>query len=138
ELANVLGHVEWGLSRDDGDGMATVLAASDGAPTPVGTRVPIDASTAYGRAIMEGRAARIDDYFAEAGEMARFAREHGVHAAVSCPIVVRGRTWGAVSVGWRDPEGLPSETEGVVTRFSDLIATAIANAEARAQVERLA
>jgi GAF domain-containing protein len=138
ELANVLGDVEWALARDDGDGMATALAVSDHNPTPAGTRVPIDAGTAFGRAIKEGRPARIDDYFATAGEVARIAREHGVRAAVSCPIVVRGRTWGAMSVGWRKPDPFPRETETVVARFSDLVATAIANAEARAQVERLA
>jgi GAF domain-containing protein len=138
ELANVLGDVEWALARDDGDGMATALAVSDHNPTPAGTRVPIDASTAFGRAIKEGRPARIDDYFAAAGDFARIAREHGVRAAVSYPIVVRGRTWGAMSVGRRNPDPFPPETETVVARFSDLVATAIANAEARAQVERLA
>ncbi len=138
ELANVLGEVEWALARDDGDGMATALAVSSRNPTPAGTRVPIDAGTAFGRAIKEGRPARIDDYFVTAGDVARIAREHGVRAAVSCPIVVRGRTWGAMSVGWRNPDPFPPETEAVVARFTDLVATAIANAEARAQVERLA
>jgi GAF domain-containing protein len=138
ELANVLGDVEWALARDDGDGMATALAVSDHNPTPAGTRVPVDADTAFGRAIREGRPARIDDYFAAEGEIARIARDHGVRAAVSCPIVVRGRTWGAMSVGWRNHDPLPPQTETVVARFTELVATAIANAEARAQVERLA
>jgi GAF domain-containing protein len=138
EVAKVLGDVEWALARDDGDGMATVLAVSDHNPTPVDARVPIDARTAFGRAIKEGRPARVDDYFATAGDFGRIARKHGVRAAVSCPILVRGRTWGAMSVGWRNPDPFPPETESVVARFSDLVATAVANAEARAQVERLA
>ena len=70
--------------------------------------------------------------------MSRLAREHGIHAAVSGPIVVRGRTWGAMSVGWRKPEPFPPETEALLGRFGDLVATAIANSEARAEVERLA
>jgi signal transduction histidine kinase len=138
ELANVLGEVEWALVRDDGDKMASVLAVSDGNPTLVNSRVLIDAGSAFGRAIVEGRSARVDDYFAGPGDFARIAREQGIRAAVSCPIVVRGRTWGAMSVGWRDPEPLPPETETVVERFTDLVATAIANSEARAEVERLA
>jgi signal transduction histidine kinase len=138
ELADVLGDVEWALARDDGDGMATALVVSDHNNTPAGTRVPITAGSAYGRAITEGRPARIDDYFAETGDLARIARRDGVHAAVSCPILVGGRTWGAMSVGWYNPDPLPPETETVVARFSDLVATAIANAEARAQAERLA
>jgi signal transduction histidine kinase len=138
ELANVLGEVEWALVRDDGDKMASVLAVSDGNPTPVNSRVPIDAGSAFGRAIIEGRPARVDNYFAGDDDFARIARQQGIQAAVSCPIVVRGRTWGAMSVGWRDPVPLPPETETVVERFSDLVATAIANSEARAEVERLA
>jgi signal transduction histidine kinase len=138
EVANVLGEVEWALVRDDGDEMGSVLAVSDGNPTLVNSRVPIDTGSAFGRAIVEGRSARVDDYFAAAGDFARIAREQGIQAAVSCPIVVRGRTWGAMSVGWRDPEPLPPETETVVERFSDLVATAIANSEARDEVERLA
>src|SRR5262249_25859769 len=138
EVAKVLGDVEWALARDDGDGMATVLAVSDHNPTPAGTRVPIDSRTAFGRAIEEGQPARIDDYFATAGAFGQIGREHGIHGAVSCPIVVRGRTWGAMSVGRRSSDPFPPETETVVARFSDLVATAIANAEAREQVERLA
>lgn len=138
EVGNVLGEVEWALARDDGDGQASVLAVSDGNPTRAGARVRIDMSTAFGRAIVEGRPARIDDYFAGTGDFARIAKEHGIRAAVSCPIVVRGRTWGAMSVGWRNPDALPPETEAVVERFSYLVATAIANAEARGEVERLA
>jgi signal transduction histidine kinase len=137
-VGNVLGEVEWALARADGDGKASVLAVSDENPTRAGARVRIDTTTAFGRAIVEGRPARIDDYFAGTGDFARIAREHGVRAAVSCPIVVRGRTWGAMSVGWRRPEPLPPETEAIVERFSDLVATAIANAEARDEVERLA
>ena len=101
EVGNVLGEVEWGLARDDGDGMATALTPSRGAAVPSGIRIPIGADTAFGRAIIEGRTARIDDYFGGTGKMARIAQEQGIHAAVSCPIVVHGRTWGAMSVGWR-------------------------------------
>jgi signal transduction histidine kinase len=137
ELATVVGEVEWALARDDGDGMATALAVSDHNPTPAGSRIPIDARSGFGRAITEGRTARID-YFGLAGDFARIAQKRGIRAVVSYPIFVRGRTWGAMSVGRRNPDPLPKETETVLGRFSDLVATAIANAEARAQVERLA
>jgi GAF domain-containing protein len=138
EAANVLGEVEWALARDDGDGVASVLAVSPGNPTPAGARVPIDSTSAFGQAIIEGQPARIDDYFAGVGPIAQTAREHGIRAVVSCPVVVRGRTWGAMSVGWRTAAPLPAETEAVLDKFSDLIASAIANAEARDEVERLA
>jgi GAF domain-containing protein len=138
EVGNVLGEVEWALARNDGDEMASVLASSGGNPSPAGTRVPIEVRAPFGRAMTEGRPARIDNYFAGAGPMSRLAREHGIRAAVSCPIVVRGHTWGSMSVGWRKPEPFPLETEALLGRFGDLVATAIANSEARAEVERLA
>ena len=138
EVAHVLGDVEWALTRDEGDGIAIVLAVSAGNPASGGDRVPIDTSTSFGRAIIEGRPARIDYTIAEETEVTRIARAHGIRAAVSWPIVVRGRTWGAMSVGWRHREANPAETETVLGRFSELIATAIANAEAREEVERLA
>jgi signal transduction histidine kinase len=137
ELALVVGDVEWALARDDGDGMATPVAVSDNCPTPAGTRVPIDAGSAFGQAITEGRTARID-YFGLTGDFPRIAQTRGIRAVVSYPIFVRGRTWGALSVGRRNADPLPPATEALLERFSDLVATAIANAEARAQVERLA
>ena len=36
------------------------------------------------------------------------------------------------------PEAFPADTEAALTRFADLAATAVANAEARAEIERLA
>jgi len=137
EVAHVLGDVEWALTKKDDDGMVSVLAVSAGNPATEGDRVPIDTTTSLGRAIIEGRPARIDYALAEDGETTRTARAHGIQAAVSCPIVVRGRTWGAMSVGWRHRESHP-ETETVLARFGELVATAIANAEARTEVERLA
>jgi signal transduction histidine kinase len=57
-----------------------------------------------------------------------------MRSAVGCPIVVRSRTWGAMTVATYGAEPFAPETETRVARFSDLVATAIANAEA----ERLA
>jgi signal transduction histidine kinase len=138
EVANALGEVDWALVRDDGDGTASVLAASDTNPASPGDRVPIDTGSAYGRAIIEQRPDRIDYSRSGREDFARVAREHGIHEAVSCPIVVRGRAWGAMSVGWRQQRPFPQETESVIAQFGDLVATAVANAEARAHVERLA
>src|SRR5262245_23201738 len=78
ELVNALGEIEWSLARDDGDGMATLLAASEHSPTPPGTRVPLLAAGALGRAIAEGRPTRIDDLFARSNDVAQLARKYGI------------------------------------------------------------
>jgi GAF domain-containing protein len=87
--------------------------------------------------LREGRPCRIDDYSADGGAVAEGAREHAIRSAVGCPVVVRGNTWGALVVARFDAELCPPETETRLAQFADLIATAIANADARAEVERL-
>jgi signal transduction histidine kinase len=61
------------------------------------------------------------------------SRELGVVSSVATPIVVDGRLWGAVSLGSTDGL-LPLDAEGRLTKFTDLVATAIANADGRSQL----
>ena len=64
--------------------------------------------------------------------------ELGIRSAIGCPIVVGGRMWGAMGAAKYEAEGFPPGTETRIAQFADLVATAIANADARAEVERLA
>ena len=61
-----------------------------------------------------------------------------VTSSVGCPIVVEGRLWGALAVHSKQEQPLPPDTESRITQFTSLVGTAIANAEASAEVERLA
>jgi signal transduction histidine kinase len=47
---------------------------------------------------------------------------------------VGGRLWGAAVVGSSRPDPLPADTEARVGDFADLVATAVANADARAEL----
>jgi signal transduction histidine kinase/CHASE3 domain sensor protein len=141
EVASVLGDVDCALVRDEGDGTGSAVGVWGGhaaAVLPAGARLPVNGDSVLASVLRQGRPSRIDDYSAATGTLTEWAREIGVRSAVGCPIVVRGRTWGVVAVANYDANPLPSETEARVTRFTDLVATAIANAEARAEVERLA
>ena len=62
----------------------------------------------------------------------------GVRAAVGSPIVVAGRIWGVMVAAAQQPEPLPAAAESRIEEFSELVAMAIANAEARTEMERLA
>src|SRR5437763_16130009 len=62
----------------------------------------------------------------------------GVRSAVGGPIVVDGGLWGVMVAKTEDPEPLPADTESRITAFTELVATAISNAEARGEVARLA
>ncbi len=140
ETANVLGIGDCTLLRDEGDGTATVVGASAGAisgPFPLGARVPVEGDGVVASVLRQGRPYRIDHYCAAGGILADGARKRGIDAAVGCPILVRSGIWGALVVATpRDP--WPPDTERRLAQLADLVATAVGNAEARAEIERLA
>ena len=105
---------------------------------PTGTRIPLAGDSVTGVVVREGRPHRIDDYTTASGEIADGAQHYGVHSAVGCPVVVGDQIWGAIVVATSGDEPCPPDTEQRLAQFADLAATAIANAQARAEVERLA
>src|SRR5262249_51372701 len=70
------------------------------------------------------------------GPIAGYLPEGRPIATVAAPIMVEGRVWGVMII-WAAEE-LPPDTEQRLEGFSELVATAIANADARAEVQRLA
>jgi GAF domain-containing protein len=55
-------------------------------------------------------------------------------ARVSAPIVVQGRPWGVMIASSRSPEPLPPDTEARIGEFTELVATAISNVQARSDL----
>jgi signal transduction histidine kinase len=102
-------------------------------PFPVGTRVELGGRNVVSLVIRTGRTARIDDYADASGAFADVARDWAYRASVGVPIDVEGRLWGVMIAGSR-VEPLPRGTEERLSAFTQLLATAIANAEARAAV----
>jgi GAF domain-containing protein len=132
EVADAVGDVDCALCRLEADGTITNVAAwgvGTLAAIRAGERLPAGCDGVLGRLVRAARPSRIDDDSTAAG---------GIRSAAASPIVVGERLWGVVAVARYDSAPLPSETEARVTRFTELVATAIANAEARAEVERLA
>ena len=70
--------------------------------------------------------------------MAEKVRSIGVRAAVGVPVLVGGRLWGVMAVGSSRPEPLSADTEMRIGAFTELVATAIANTAARAELEQVA
>ena len=52
-------------------------------------------------------------------------RAVGVSAAVGVPIIVDGRVWGLAAVGSLQHGPMPADTEVHISRFAELIATAL-------------
>jgi PAS domain S-box-containing protein len=106
--------------------------------TPVGSRVSIKGESVTAAVRRTGRPARMEDYGRAPGPLAQLARATGLRSSVSAPIVVEGRPWGLITASWKRTQSPPADTEERMTKFTDLVGTAIANSEARSEVERLA
>jgi signal transduction histidine kinase len=111
----------------------TVMAGSPGGPYEVGERVEIDPGFVVDAVRETGRPARFetDDPTAEA--LPNLVRRTGLRSAVASPIVVEGAIWGAVVLG-SFGASFPRETEQRLDEFTELVATAISNATARAEL----
>jgi GAF domain-containing protein len=127
------------LIRFDPDGSATLLAQSE-TPwswSPVGTRVALDGENVIVAVHRTGRAARVDDWEGATGSLAAMANRVGIRSVVASPIVVEGRTWGAIVAATTRSEPLAGGAEKRIEQFTDLVATAISNAAARAELLQL-
>jgi signal transduction histidine kinase len=74
---------------------------------------------------------RIDSFEGAGGAIAEEARALGIRSSVGCPVVVEGRLWGVIAASSRREGAFPAETESQIGEFTELVATAIANADSR-------
>src|SRR4051794_35448358 len=126
-------HHAW-MTRYEPDGAAKLVATwgDTGAAVPAGTRLSPGGRNVYTLVFQTGRPARIDGSTDILGPDCEVASELGVRAAVGVPVSAGGRLWGAMVVSSMQEEPLPAGTEERLIGFTELAATAIANAEARA------
>jgi len=136
EVRHILGADAGSIVRLDRDGAMTVLAVV-GEPSDefqVGSRWRPEPPLALAVALRTGRPARCDDYSQASGAFVdATVRRLGIQSSVATPIVVEGRLWGGIAVGTQRAH-LPADTEQRIAAFTELVATAIANAEGRAQL----
>jgi signal transduction histidine kinase len=139
EICRLLGTNATALARYEPDGTVTVLAleADVDLPVSVGDHVTLEGESAMGAVFHTGRAARQDSFEEATGTVADIARHGHMGTSVGAPIVVEGKLWGVVVVTTRD-RTLAADTEKRLGDFTALVATAIANAESRVEVTRLA
>ncbi|WVK78812.1 histidine kinase [Dactylosporangium sp. AC04546] len=79
-------------------------------------------------------AARLPSYEHAVGPNAESARNAGIRSAVGVPILVEGGVWGVAVVASTTSDPLPADTETRMSDFTELVATAIANAESHAEL----
>jgi signal transduction histidine kinase len=138
EASSLLGLKMIEFVRYDDEDTGTVIAASGDHPFPPGSTWSLDDPSVMATVARTGRAARIDDYGALDGEIARVARTASFQSAIGAPLTVEGHLWGVIIAISTDPEPIPERSEARLAQFTGLVATAVANAEARQALEAVA
>jgi PAS domain S-box-containing protein len=137
EVGRLLGAQTSNMVRFEPDGSAVVTggwSTGEVRNVPVGTRIELDGPTVAARIARSGRPERGDTYEGMPGSTAELLRGLGFRSSVGAPIELGGRLWGAVMVSTVQDEPFPPGSEQRIADFAELVALALANAEARQEL----
>ena len=136
EAARVLEVDAIGMLRFEPDETATIVAQSETPwdPPPLGIRFALEGENIVASVHRTGHTARMDDWESATGSVAAMATVLGIRSAVASPIVVEGQLWGTMVAATNRSKPLPADTEARIVHFTELLATAIANADSRAEL----
>ena len=131
------------LIRSDPEDRITVVGAwtANGAapPSPVGSRFEVGGRNVSTLTLRTARPARLDAYVDVTGSIGNTgAHDWGFRSSVGVPISVEGRPWGLILVAYTRDQQLPDDTEERLASFTELVATAIANTQARMELRGFA
>jgi GAF domain-containing protein len=137
EIGQLLGVEIAGMVRYEPDGMGTVVAISNWSDDrfAIGSRWALGGKNVYTMVFDTGRPARLDSYDDASGAFGTAVREKGFRSAAGTPIIVQGGLWGVMAATTRGEQPLPPDTEARLASFTELVATAIANAEGRTALD---
>jgi signal transduction histidine kinase len=137
ELAQSVGADHVTLVRFEGEDTCVVLAALDRPGVPgmqVGEHLSLDGDNLSAHIRQTASPGRIDDYDSAAGPIATRLQGLGVRSGAGSPLIVDGTVRGALLVGSRAPQAFSEQFQDHIGDFADLVSTAIANAETRAEL----
>ena len=101
---------------------------------PAGARLAVEGIGGALTVLEEGRPNRTERFEGPPGSIAGSLGRIGARSGVAAPIAVEGRLWGAMVAATLRGAGLPPGSESSLADFTDLAATAIANAESQEQL----
>ena len=135
EVGRLVGADDTVVARFEPDGAVTVVVSLGEDRLPAGMRWGADDSLATTQVWRTGHSARVDDdvWKEASGPIPDRLRQMCIRSVAASPIVVEGRLWGALSVATTHAP-LPPDTEQRMANFAELMATAMANAESRAEL----
>jgi signal transduction histidine kinase len=137
EVGRLLGAQTANMVRYRHDGTADVLGQwnEPGVPSvPVGARLELDGDTLAPKICRSARPERVDDYAGLTGLLAERLQALGICSGVGAPIIFDGGLWGAVVVSSVRAHAFAAGAEHRIAGFTELVAQALANAEAREQL----
>ena len=134
EVGRLLGLPGASVFQYDGEAhTATVVGAwsEHGPPRfPVGVKLELDGDTVIAKVVRTGGPQRVERYEQASGTLAKTVRGFGYRAAVAAPVSVGGRLWGVLAAATTSSDALPAGLEQRLCDFADLVAQALANADA--------
>jgi signal transduction histidine kinase len=132
EVGRLLGLPGASVMQFDGVRTVSVVGAwsDDGPPRfPIGAQLDLDGDSVVARVVRTGAPARVD-YDAASGTLAAAIRSAGYRSAVAAPVHMGGRLWGVLAVASTAEKPLPEGIEQRLCDFAELVAQALANADA--------
>jgi signal transduction histidine kinase len=128
------------IARYDPGGVATIVGAwtPTGPSAHIGSEIRLGGRNTRTLVFETGQPARLDSPEGTSGPSAVLGRRQGFRSAVGAPITVDGRLWGAMLVISAAAQPWPPDTEARLAGFTELAATALADAQARAQLRDVA
>jgi PAS domain S-box-containing protein len=134
EMHMLLGADNTRLLRYEPGDIATVVASrSEPAVAITKMHYSLHGDSVSGAVWRSGRPARLDSFDGPPGSIGETLHDLGIRSAAGAPIVVQGRLWGVMVAVWRQHQPATG-IEDRIAQFTELVATAIANAQARADL----
>ncbi|RCG17261.1 DUF4118 domain-containing protein [Sphaerisporangium album] len=139
EIGRIVGAEYIAVTRFEPDAQVTLVGSWRGGRTPpalrLGSRWGVGQGTVPDLVSRTGRPARVvlsDPGIA--GGISRWARSQGLKCATGCPVMVQGHLWGTVIAFSASAQSDPEEAEDRMMDFTELVATAVANADSLAEL----
>jgi GAF domain-containing protein len=127
------------MVRYERDGTVQAIARSEatGDHLAIPERWPVQPGDPLDRVAKLLAPVTVQDWNAESGPISELCRKRGARSSVGVPIVVDGRIWGWLAIHSRRAR-LARDSDARLSTFGRLLAAAMSNALAHAEVQRLA
>ncbi|HET8750924.1 MAG TPA: MASE1 domain-containing protein [Gaiellaceae bacterium] len=133
EAAQTIGASAATLARFDSGNTATFIGAwsQEGALAfPVGSSIALDGGGALAAVRQTGEPLRVHGYDKLVGPVVERIASFGYTSAAAAPVKLGGEIWGALVAAAQGDAPFPAGTEQRLADFADLVAQALANADA--------